>query len=400
MPDNDKQANIQKELDPAILMNEAEEITGLSDYGDMYFLGPLTEQVNRFVREVDFNEQGLKQQKSDYCRHLVNRLRTQDDIKRHPEILDEDVSDPMIIIGLARSGTTKLHRLMGTEPNAQKLYAWRQMNPALFPDAIPGQPDPRLTAGGDDILDGKQNAKIGSAHASRPDMVESETAMFEQTFDLGVMGMSHRLPVFQYDHWAPGKPDTDGDREAYLYLRILLKYLQWQDGGKRNRPWFLKNVIHHPHLDTVLECFPKATFVHCQRDPLDSIASYAKLAFAACQIRADNIDKRFVSEGVLNCCAAGMARYLEARDRLQLDDRIVDAKYENIRNDVMPIIREAYERAGLKLSAEAEQGMLQWERDNEQHKHGKHTYSLQEFGFSKEMIDHAFADFIDRFVDR
>jgi hypothetical protein len=36
-------------------------------------------------------------------RDLVNRLRFQKDLKKHPEILDEDVSDPFVIMGLPRS---------------------------------------------------------------------------------------------------------------------------------------------------------------------------------------------------------------------------------------------------------------------------------------------------------
>lgn len=95
-----------------------------------------------------------------------------------------------------------------------------------------------------------------------------------------------------------------------------------------------------------------------------------------------------------------MGHYLKARDRLQLNGRILDAKYEDIRDNVMPIIQEAYRRAGRELSSEAEQAMRQWERDNEQGKHGKYSYSLEEFGLSEEMIDQVFAEYISRFIDR
>jgi hypothetical protein len=385
-------------LDPEELMREAQAAAALSDYGDMYFVKPLTEHLDRAAREVDFTEAGLEQQKSDFRRYLINRLRMHEDIRRHPEILEEDVCDPIIIIGLPRSGTTKLQRMMSVDPNVQRLLAWRLMNPARFPGTKSGKPDPRLTAGGDDLLEGKRHAQLGSGHEMGPHLVDSDITLFEQSFDLGVLGMPPRIPLFQYDHWAPREPDTEGDRQAYKYLQIVLKYLQWQDGGKRNRPWILKSIIHHAHLDTALEYFPKATFIHCQRDPLASLPSFAKLQFAAFMTRSRSLDKDFVSKGILGYCAIGMQRYIEARDRLRLSERIVDAKYEHIRGAVMPIIDEAYERTGLTLSPEAERAMLQWERDNEQHKHGEHTYTLEEFGFSKPMVEEAFAEFIERFV--
>jgi hypothetical protein len=300
---------------------------------------------------------------------------------------------------MARSGTTKLHRMMSTAPGAQKLLAWRLMNPARIPGTVAGQPDPRLTAGGDDLLEGRHHAKLGSGHEMGATLVESDIVLFEQSFDLGVLGMTPRLPLFQCNHWTVPEPDTQGAREAYRYLRTLLQYLQWQDGGKRNRPWFLKSIIHHAHMDTALAYFPKATFIHCQRDPVQSVASFAKLQYSA-WTRVENVDRSFIGQGILRYCALGIARYLDARDRLRLDDRIVDARYEDIRNDVMPIIRAAYRRAGLHLGHEAEAGMLQWERDNEQHKHGMHSYSLDEFGLNQQMIDSAFAEFIDRYIER
>jgi Sulfotransferase family len=388
------------DLDPDRLMQAAEDATGLSDYGNRFFIEPLTDQLRRAAREVDFTEAGLQQQKADTLRYLINRLRTQEDIRRHPDILDEDVSDPIIIIGLPRSGTTKTQRMMSAAPEVQKLYAWRIMNPARFPNVRPGQPDPRLEAGGDDFLSGKRQSILGAGHEMGAQLVDSDIALFEQSFDLHVLGLTPRLPLFALDQWAPGVADTRGDREAYAYLRTLLKYLQWQDGGKRHRPWILKSIIHHAHMDTALQTFPRATFIHTQRDPRDSVASFAKLQYAAFNTRSRNIDKHWMGQRVLDYCALGMARYMDARDRLKLDDRIVDLKYEDVRTHILPAIRDAYRRAGRTLSGAAEQAMQQWEQDNEQHKLGRHSYSLEEFGLSNQQIDRAFAPFIERFIRR
>jgi len=90
-------------------------------------------------------------------------------------------------------------------------------------------------------------------------------------------------------------------------------------------------------------------------------------------------------------------RYVEARERLDLDDRIYDVPYEQIRNNPMPVFREIYRRAGHTLTRESEELMLQYERANEQGKHGAHSYSLEQFGLTEEMIRRDFGAYMERF---
>jgi len=371
----------------------------------MGFVKPMSRMLDRAAREVDFTAEGLKAYKGDVIRFVVNRLRVHQDIQRHPEILDEDISDPLIILGLPRSGTTKLQRMMADAPDVQKLFMWRMWNPAPFPNAVPGQPDPRMTTAvvgvGDSPVSGDEAARAHAmaqaAHATAMAAVEEEFVLFDFTVDESVPGFDTRIPLFNYKEWVPG--DREADREAYRYVRTLLQYLQWQDGGKRNRPLIMKAVMHHPHLDTLLECFPRATLVHCHRDPQDSIPSLAKMMWAVWSTKA-NVDKEFAGQEFLKWGSTGINRYMEARNRLKLDDRILDIQYENIRSDVMPAVREIYKRAGWVLTPEAEQATLKWEKNNEQGKHGKHSYSLEEFGLTDKMIDAAFEEYIRRFIKR
>lgn len=395
-------------LDPVKLMAEARAAAGLSDFGDTRFVASMTRLLDRAAREVDFSAEGLAGFRADNIRLLVNRLRTREDIQRHPEILREDVSDPIIVIGLPRSGTTKMQRILAAAPNMQKLFLWRMLNPARFPNAIPGQRDPRMAAAGmgsgEDSapVDGNQalqaDEALKVAHELAAGQVEEEFFLFDFPFDESVAGFNPYIPLFRHQDWVMGK-EREADLDAYRYFRMLLQYLQWQDGGKRGRPWVLKTVFHIAHLDALLECFPRATLVHCHRDPLDATPSLAKLMWTIQSMKA-NVDKEFTGHEFLKWGAAAMDRCLEARERLHLNDRILDAKYENIRDDVMPIIREVYRRAEWELTAEAEQAMRQWEQGNEQGKHGKHSYSLQEFGLTEDMINLAFAQYIRRFIDR
>lgn len=42
--------------------------------------------------------------------------------------------------------------------------------------------------------------------------------------------------------------------------------------------------------------------------------------------------------------------------------------------------------------------MLQYERDNEQGKHGAHKYSLEQFGLTEDMLRQDFGAYMDRFI--
>src|SRR5690606_3699950 len=116
-------------------------------------------------------------------RSLVNRLRIQAELSRHPEILDEDVSDPIIVIGLGRSGTTKLQKMLSAPDSVQKAVFWRLWNPARFPDARDGEPDPRIEAANFSNLTTADNPELDAAHHMAHTEVEEEWLLYTYTFE-------------------------------------------------------------------------------------------------------------------------------------------------------------------------------------------------------------------------
>jgi hypothetical protein len=384
-------------------MDDARKATGLSNF-DVDDFGPLTRYLDGVARRAEFKPGGLETFRGAMLRHLVNRLRIADDLRRHPEILEEDVSDPIVIIGLPRTGTTKLQRMLSAAPEVQKLYLWRMLNPAPFPDAVPGKPDPRIDVVklgggiGSEVMESNDVVKAG--HEMTAMEVDEDVFLFDFTLDQSIIGVGAYAPYFSDDEWAAGTPEREADMQGYRYVRTLLQYLQWQDGGRGvkngGRPWILKFVTHLAHLDALLACYPNATIVQTHRDPHVTVASVTKVMYNLYNLTAV-VDKKVMGEAMLRWCANMMDRCLDARDRLHLDQRIIDVRYEDIRGNVMPLIREIYQRAGRELTPDAEQAMLRWERDNEQGKHGKHTYSLDESGLDEATISLRFVEYWRRF---
>src|SRR5690606_25112407 len=139
--------------------------------------------------------------------------------------------------------------------------------------------------------------------------------------------------------------------------------------------------------------------IHCHRTPHDALPSLAALTMQIWRPVVNQVDPAFIGQAMLSWWGAAMDRYLAGRDRLQLDGRIIDLPYERIRGDATGIVQEIYQRMGQRLSAAQLQCVRRWEQDNEQHKHGRHVYSLEQFGLSRAQIDARFGAYLRRFID-
>jgi len=341
---------------------------------------------------------GLNTVRNTIVRQLVNRARFARDVALHPEILDEDVSDPIIILGQPRSGTTKTHRMMGVDPNLLKTYMWQLTNPAPFPDAEPGKPDPRIAAArfqDELILASETNEALRAGHLYAAEEVQSDIFLFSMTFNCKAMSTG-RPPSPSYYEYMKSRI-IPSDLDNYKYVKSLLQYLQWQQGGRRGRRWLMKQEHSLAFLDEVLTVYPKATLVFLHRDPRVTIPSIIKLQLEAYRPNNPDVTPAEIAPLLVRRQIDMINRYVEARERLDLDDRIYDVPYEQIRNNPMPVFREIYRRAGHTLTRESEELMLQYERANEQGKHGAHSYSLEQFGLTEEMIRRDFGAYMERF---
>ena len=135
------------QLDADALLRAACAAAKLDDFGDTGFVEPLREYVAAAARYFPFTETRAAGFADGIVNQLVNRLRMIDDLKRYPEILLEDVSDPIVITGMPRTGTTKLQRVLSADPaNRMRLKVSRgpSVRSAIFTkrfEASMGTPD-------------------------------------------------------------------------------------------------------------------------------------------------------------------------------------------------------------------------------------------------------------------
>jgi hypothetical protein len=362
----------------------AEREAGLSDFGDRAFEEPLAQLIGAGLHELKFSEIGLQNFKATIQRFLVNRLRLQRDLSQHPEILAEDVSDPIIVLGMPRTGTTKLQRLLSADPRNQKLALWKLLNPAPFPgDTNP--PNAARLAFAKIVEDAtRANPDFTMSHETAADEADEDSFLLLFSFEYSML---HNIfPADSYLAWVR----TRSPLTAHRYERSLLQYLQWQEGGRKAGRWVLKNPGHVGYLKALHSVFPRATYVHSHRDMAEVLASYCHLIESIYKPLYVDVDPREVGRQALLYWAPELERY--ERERAELGDAIsiLDVPFRGITDDPYPIVREVYSRAGVTLTAEAERAMRAWSDRNQQHKHGKANYRLERYGLTVDDIRRAF----------
>lgn len=373
------------------LMATASAQEGLADFGDTAFIEPLQQFIGSVATEGRLSAMGLIGFRMDLLRLLSNRLRMYRDLALHPEIRDEDVRDPLLITGNPRTGSTLLHRLIAQDPQFQSLPLWRALFVAPLPGTDPADPAPRraMAAGMAEQL-ASYFPDVLAGHAMQPDEAEEEVLLLQLSFETAANAWFYRAP--SYHDWVTRRAPL----ASYHNLKLQLQYLQWQDGGRRNRPWVLKSPIHLANLSTVLAIFPGATVVHCHREPYETVPSLCRLIEVIRQSRGhEDIDLPELGRYFSDFGAAQWAANLAQRKELHQSDtrRVLDTGYAAICRDPIAVLHDIYRSRDSEPSQTALTQMQRWQAANPQGRYGEHRYSLDRYGLSRADIDLCFADY-------
>ncbi len=367
------------------VVKSARQNAGLDDFGPDPFEEPLRMLLKCAASEVRFKPAGLMNFEMSVQRWLVNRLRYVDATKRDPEILDEDVSDPIIILGMPRTGTTKLQRMMSANPTAISLPLWKVQNPAPFPDEVPGSPEGRIAfARAIQEAQLENNPEFLASHERAAEEAEEDSDLLLFALDYLMMYIITPSPTLLT--WLRGRSSLN----AYSFQAKLLQFLQWQEGGKKGRRWILKNPGHIGNLDSIAAVYPNATMVHLHRNLLDVVPSYCRLIESIHQELFEDVDPLWIGQDTLNYWGPEFKRQAAQRQSLADGVKLMDASYDSVVSDPLSIVEEAYELAGTPLPDDSKNAMIAWNEQNTQHKHGKPDYSMERYGLTEAAIEEAF----------
>jgi hypothetical protein len=376
------------------VLAEAQRKETLTDWGTGEFEVPLRVLLDDYAR-ADLNAIGVHILRSGLVHSLRMRLRTQEWMRRHPEILEERVAAPIVVVGMMRSGTTLLQRLLAADPRFVCAYGWEvvEVAPKLdyqFGDAA----DPRIAISEAREAKSRELAPdLFAIHPMYAREAEEEIVFLADAFLSHVPESGAHLP--HYRAWL----DEQDFSPAYDYLHRMLQFVQWQKRQRGQKPqrWVLKSPAHLGYLDLLRAQFADLHIVHMHRDPRTTIASGASLNATLHAMHADTVDTDRVGAQWLARMGWTNDRAMSTRDGWSDDAAVVtDIGFDDAVADPIGQVSRVYDAVGLPLTAEAEEAMRRWLADRPREA-ARPPYGLQNYGLLPEQVDERFTLYNKRF---
>ena len=385
------------DFDPDAVVAAARAVDGLRDFGDDSYRQPLELLLWSLEHEAQLNPLGRQVLRQRMVDILATRLRVADYLRRFPEIRDEEITAPLFIVGLPRTGTTMLHRTIAADHRmfAPLWYEVRYPSPA---------PDWNFTAAGDARITAAR-AEMAAMLAANPELLaihpmdatgpDEDIMLLEQSFYSFNTQAFANIPSF--DAWIEGRDHTPG----YEYFRLLLQFLQWQKkrSGQQGERWTLKAPHHLHYMELVFKVFPDAKVVQSHRDPVETLPSLTSLIAGVWVIYSDSADPMEVGRQWSRKFARGMQHTMAVREAMG-EGRFLDLWFEDTVSQPLAEIQKVYDFLGMELTPEARTEMARWQEFNRRELRPTHDYSLAQYGFTEAGLKRQFRAYRQRFMRR
>jgi hypothetical protein len=361
---------------PEILVARARERVGVSD------LGPdgWQEGLERLVGAVasDIRADAAARIEAIVVGRLATRLRVEAWYAAHAAEAARPVEQPLVIVGLPRTGTTAIHHLLALDSRFRFLRSWEANDPVPPAELADDARDPRRPE-----------------EAPRPD-VRHITALDGPAEDGPILALDFRvaelvLPVPDFTAWWRATRHTT----AFAYHERILRMLHSCRAPTR---WLLKYPAYLFQLPDVVAQYPTARFVMTHRDPVAALPSTCSTILDSREKRLPALptDRRRLGAQMLEHWIDGMHRALAARAVLG-EQRFIDLSQHEVETDPVGTAQRVYDFAGLRLPDDVRRGMARWAAENRRGARGEHRYRGSDFGLAAEEIRSAFGEYLDRF---
>lgn len=366
-------------LDRDALISDARRRTGLEDTGDDRF----GEGLDRILAESAGRYSGLGDAllRSYLARGLQTRLRSVDYIKRHPDVLQVPIEEPIVILGLPRSGTTAIQNLLAASPANARLEFWELASvvPVDEPDAVADRE--RRIRDLARVLRAMNvfAPELDSIHHATPTTSEEDWHLLVPSFHALVFQSAFGLEA--YGRWLQDEADMDW---AYGELKQRLQIILHRRPRQR---LVLKCPDHLWFLDALMGAFPDARIVQTRRDPVECIASYASMVALMERTLTGRIEWEPLATRLTDFLYRGAQRGEEARARHD-DRRFRDVPFDELMRDPAGVVRRVSQHFGLVTPSDrAIRGELERPRADQL---GSHRYSHRRLGLEPAVIHRRF----------
>ncbi len=407
--------------------------TGLSDFGDSGFaegyqmvLQTVTQKKQRYTNL------GFISARIELNMTFVRRLKMIEYLKQVPRILSIGVPGPVFVMGLPRTGTTLLHRLLSLDPQVRAPLLWELLAP------VPHKSCKGTEGSLGDVMesfdkDNKYRAdfirKLMKTRKSMGDKAvehihEIEWDLPEECF----MTLSDEIPClvqYFYSAYVHNEETEPMFRKqivsAYKHHKKYLQMLSYQanEGGLQSengwasakpRRWMLKCPIHLYYPKEIGEVFPDAKLIWTHRHPVSAVPSFCSLI--------QSLHKLYYEEDCKDDKLLGR-KMLEVSEQMlnSAPKRIEESKlpcsdviYNQLVADPIQTVKDIYLQFGWNYTSEYEARLQHYLKQDKIHRDelkakklregnsNMHSYTPEEFGLTAEQLSSGvYAEYVKRY---
>jgi len=369
-------AGTRSDLSKDSLIRAARKATGLQNFGTDFLDEPLDRLLYSIREEAGLHPIGNFITRQRMINLLCIRLRAEDLFRRYPAILEQPLLPAWVILGLQRTGTTKLHRLLAADDKNRVLLSWEAINPVPLGNHD-GKPDKRIAIARTSERALRLMAPgFFAIHPVEHNAPEEDILLLDATFLSTTPEATMNVP--SYSAWL----EKTDQSPAYAYMVKLLKLLQWQRPGRR---WILKSPHHLEFIDLIDRHFEEVHFLWTHRDVTACIPSFISMAAHSRVIFSDNADGNTIARHWIRKTGYMLKKGLNYRNANLHKNQFTDIIYNDLRDTSVDVLGKIYQLDG-GVTPELLSGFEKAERENPMRKYGIHDYDLNDFGVSKDDI--------------
>lgn len=296
-----------------------------------------------------------------------------------------NVKPPLFVIGHWRTGTTLLHELLVRDERFTYPNTYQCMAPSHFLLTA------RFLGPMVDLLMPRKRPMDNMAVGWRRPQ-EDEFALMNLGIGSNYRDWAFPNQAIDYDQYLTLEDLSEEETEAWKQAFVwFLKRLTVYDA----RQVVLKSPTHTARLSTLLQLFPDAKFLHIVRNPRSvlpsTVRTWTRMTDALAFQRREN---EYSVKGRVEVFQKMYDRFFKERELLT-SDQLHELRYEDLVQDPLGVLRNAYEKLSLgsfDSASERVQEYLDSTRDFKTNKHelpleterviasGCHDY-MEEYGY-------------------
>ena len=376
------------------IMQDVQAEWNLHDFGTTDFVEGYHVLVKSINEEAGLTAEHEIPVRNHLLRALANRLRMQRDIKRHPEIKDEEVLPPVFITSLPRTGSTKLQRLLAASGCFNAMNYWQTYNFAPFEDIAVAKPeaDPRIEVAARflDWIRARAPGFIGG-HPMYVDEIEEELYLLDSGFN-SLYNHAAFLHVPSYIGWVLGLDP----RRGFEDMRNILQYMQWQFFPGMKRRWVLKTPALLGTESAFADVFKGTDFIVTHRHPEKILASVAALHCGCLSMYSDADFSVTAGELMMGSFGETVRMHLAWRDSYP-QDKVFDARFGDVVSREFELLPKIFEFLKLPFTDVERTKVAAWIKMDEARRITPQRHQLSEFNLTTEQVNARFAPYLQRY---